>query len=297
MAGVKISAQTAAAAKLTTDKLAIARGGVGYGVTNVDTDVTANTGSAYTIDQANGSAFNLTLNAALPILTLQTAPTAGTTTILYVRLIQDGTGGRVPTFANVTWAAVTPPAIAQAIGAITYLSFAGNGGVWTGFAALQAGDNLTITNLTSTGIQTFTGVTNASTASAGKVGEVISSTIAIASATSLTTATAKSITSISLTAGDWEVWGNIGFIAAAGTLATILEGSISTLNNTQATSPNGGAYFRNALAYTVAETQICPIGRTIINISATATYYLVGTATFSVSTLTAYGAIFARRIR
>ena len=144
---------------------------------------------------------------------------------------------------------------------------------------------------------TMIGMTDASAAAAGYIGEVISSTLAIGSATALTTATAKTVTSISLTAGDWDVWGNIGFIAAAGTLPTILEGSISATDNTQATSPNGGAYFRGEIAYPATSTQICPVGTLRVNISSTTTYYLVATATFTVSTLTAYGAIFARRRR
>lgn len=95
--------------------------------------VTANSGSAYTIDQANGAQFDITLTAATPVLTLQ-AVNAGKTQTLNVTLIQDGTGGRAPTWANVTWAAGVAPTIASAIAARTYLEFVSDGVTWTGYA-------------------------------------------------------------------------------------------------------------------------------------------------------------------
>ena len=48
------------------------------------------------------------------------------------------------------------------------------------------------------------GVTSASNAAAGSVGEIISALVAVGSPVSLVNATAKNVTSISLTAGDWD---------------------------------------------------------------------------------------------
>ncbi len=165
--------------------------------------------------------------------------------------------------------------------------------------AAQTGTGSTFVVQTSPTITTpvLTGVTDASSASAGNVGEVITSTIAIGDAIELTTATGKTITSISLTAGDWYVYANIGFIAAAGTLPTILTASISAVADTQATSPNGGGFVQGSLAYVASGTQIMPVGGVRINISGAASYYLIGTAVFSVSTLSSFGSITARRIR
>lgn len=139
------------------------------------------------------------------------------------------------------------------------------------------------------------GVTDGSAAPAGYWQEIISSSIPIGSAVSLTSATPLSITSINLTAGSWDVWGNIGFIGGSGTLITSIEGSINTVTNTQATPPNLGMYFKEDIAFPATSEQVVPIGMTRVNFSSTTTYYLVAQATFTVSTCTAYGFIGARR--
>src|SRR5665213_2597833 len=69
---------------------------------------TANSSTAYTIDAVNGGQLDLTLNGVTPVITLQTV-VAGQSYSLPVNLIQDGTGGRVPSWANVTWAAGVAP--------------------------------------------------------------------------------------------------------------------------------------------------------------------------------------------
>ena len=162
-------------------------------------------------------------------------------------------------------------------------------GVVTG-AKLQTGLTITTPNIV--------GTSTNNNASAGSVGEIIESSIAIGSATSLTTATAKTITSISLTAGDWDVWGNIGFIPAGTTTATAFWSTISTTNNTLPTAPNGGGYAFNAYSLPAGTSgSIMPCGQTRISVASTTTIYLVAQATFAVSTMTAYGYIGARRRR
>lgn len=253
------------------------------GAANTVKEYSANSGSAITIDPANGETQYITLNAATPVITFASAPAAGTSKRIKLTLIQDGTGGRLPTFANCTFLATgssTATAINSAISSLTYFEAEAINGAWV---VASADQNL--------------GVTDGSVAAAGYIGEVISSTVAIGSAVSLTTATAKTITSITLSPGDWMVSGNIGFIAAAGTLPTVLTASISTTDNTQATSPNGGAFNQLGLSFTAASTNVLPLAPTRINITTQTTYYLVGTATFTVSTLTAYGSITARRFR
>jgi hypothetical protein len=54
-------------------------------------------------------------------------------------------------------------------------------------------------------------------AAAGKLGEIISSNIVVGSAVSLTTNTPANITSLSLTAGDWDVWGLMNSSEGSGT--------------------------------------------------------------------------------
>ena len=250
---------------------------------NTVKEYSANSSTAITIDPANGETQYITLNAATPVITFASAPTAGTSKRIKLTLIQDGTGGRLPTFANCTFLATgssTATAINSAINSLTYFEAEAINGIWV---VASANQNL--------------GVTDGSVAPAGYIGEIISSSIAIGSATSLTTATAKSITSITLTPGDWMVSGNIGFIAATGTIPTALTASVSVTNNTQATSPNDGAFAQIQATLGTASTNVLTLASTRINITSTTTYYLVGTATFTVSTLTAYGSISARRFR
>ena len=65
-----------------------------------------------------------------------------------------------------------------------------------------------------TGGVSIQGVASNANASAGNVGEYITSNIPNGSAVSLTNGTAQNITSISVTAGDWDIFGNVtGFIA------------------------------------------------------------------------------------
>jgi hypothetical protein len=76
------------------------------------------------------------------------------------------------------------------------------------------------------------GTTTNDDASAGQFGEVISSTILAASAVALTTGTAANVTSISLTAGDWDVRGDISWTTAGTTNVTRLVASISQTSAT-----------------------------------------------------------------
>ena len=253
------------------------------GAANTVKEYSANSGSAITIDPANGETQYITLNAATPVITFASAPAAGTSKRIKLTLIQDGTGGRLPTFANCIFLATgssTATAINSAISSLTYFEAEAINGAWV---VASANQNL--------------GVIDGSVAAAGYIGQVITSSVAIGSATSLTTATDKTITSISLTPGDWMVSGNIGFIAATTTVPTKLTASISATNNTQAISPNDGGFAQIQATLGTASTNVLTTSPMRINITSTTTYYLVGTATFTVSTLTAYGSITARRFR
>lgn len=94
--------------------------------------VVANSSTAYTIDQANGAQFDITLNGVTPVLTLQ-AVTSGKSQELAVTLIQDGTGSRVPSWVNVTWASGVAPTISSGATTRTYFTFVSDGTTWTGY--------------------------------------------------------------------------------------------------------------------------------------------------------------------
>ena len=142
------------------------------------------------------------------------------------------------------------------------------------------------------------GTTTNDSASAGKVGEVISSYITVSNQVSLTNGIASNITSISLTAGDWDVSGSIWIAAASGTTMSAILGGISqTSGNVSGSVGEGQSSIELRLTFTVSTTQILPVNSARILLSGTTTVYLVGLALFAVSTCTAYGSIYARRMR
>lgn len=138
------------------------------------------------------------------------------------------------------------------------------------------------------------GTTAVGNATAGNLGEFVSSLVASGAATGLTTATAKNVTSIALTAGDWDVEGNVNFAATTAT-ATGATGGISA---TSATLPTDGSEVYSGLQTTLlSDTNSVTMPRKRINVSANTTVYLVAKATFSAGTVSAFGSINARRVR
>ena len=87
----------------------------------------------------------------------------------------------------------------------------------------------TITPGQTTGI---VGTTTNNSAQAGSVGEYIESRVVQGSAVALTTATDTNVTSISITAGDWDVGGLIAFDGNSTTLVQNALGGASTTSAT-----------------------------------------------------------------
>jgi len=131
-------------------------------------------------------------------------------------------------------------------------------------------------------------------ATAGSVGEYVSSNIAIGSAVTLTSNTSVNVTSISLTAGDWDVSGVVFTNPGGTTTQSNLYASISTTTNTLSGTPNESvAPFASPAGQPIGLTT--PVVR--VSIAATTTIYLVTQSAFAVSTNAAYGQIRARRVR
>lgn len=140
------------------------------------------------------------------------------------------------------------------------------------------------------------GTTTNDNSAAGSVGEYISSSVLFASRVSVTTGTSKTITSISLTAGDWDVQGVVVYVPAVGTTTAQASVGISTTDNTLPTVAAENNY--SALGTSAASIGCAPnVGSTRISIGSTTTVYIVANATFAVSTMQAYGFIGARRVR
>jgi hypothetical protein len=135
-------------------------------------------------------------------------------------------------------------------------------------------------------------------ANTGMLGEQIISTIPVGSAVSLTTNTPANITSISLTAGDWELSGSMGMTGGATTTVQAYRFSFSTNSATD----NQVIGFENQ--QTVPSTTLfssfsfeAPMPSARVSLLSTTTYFLVAHVNFLVSTLTGYGIIRARRVR
>ena len=131
---------------------------------------------------------------------------------------------------------------------------------------------------------------------AGNVGEYTSSTVASGSAVALTTATPADVTGVSLTAGDWDVWGSVAFVLGAGTTYTSLAAWSSVTSATNPGAPNAGA-FGLWTGSGVSPSPVVSAGQQRISVATTTTVHLSVQAAFAVSTLGAYGFIGARRAR
>lgn len=139
------------------------------------------------------------------------------------------------------------------------------------------------------------GTTTNNSVNAGSVGEVVTSTVLVGSAVNLSTGNAADITSIALTAGDWDVSGNIViFDSGTGTLFTQLFGWLNGVSATAPTLP-AAAYLQQLAG--IDGTFSFPTGSTRVSLAAPATIYLSCRAGFSVSTAAAYGTVMARRRR
>ncbi len=153
---------------------------------------------------------------------------------------------------------------------------------------------------TFTGTQVYPGVTDASNAAAGVVGEFLSTTVAIGSAVALTTTTAANVMSLSLTAGDWDVWGQLQLTGGGSTVLNGFFGNINLTSGTIADNTSGG-YIGLAWGAVSPFGLIGPISVMVpprrFNVSSTTSVFMNAEAIFSVSTCSAYGGLFARRRR
>lgn len=135
-------------------------------------------------------------------------------------------------------------------------------------------------------------------ANAGNIGEYVVSNVALGAPVALTNGVAVNVTSISLTAGDWDLSGMVGINGAATTTVGTFTGSISQTSATQDIG-NGHAfitYYLNTAAFAQTALQL-PVPPHRISLNATTTIYLVASLVFGTSTAGAYGNISARRVR
>lgn len=149
------------------------------------------------------------------------------------------------------------------------------------------------TSITFSSTSGIIGSTTNDSASAGSVAELIESSVAGGSV-SLTTTVTSNITSVSLTAGNWLVWG--GFVTVGTGTATQIKCGLNTVSSTYAGEPNNGAAFVSNVNFTASNTNAGSCGMRRYALASTTTIYLVINMNFS-ATQTCGGYIGALRLR
>lgn len=175
-----------------------------------------------------------------------------------------------------------------------------------------------VAGVVSTGTQTFTGIKTFETqgiikgtgtndsASSGYVGEYLSQSRLLASATSLSDATTTNVTAspLTLTAGDWDVGGAVGFTGTGATLSSMLVAisvTSATLpsSSTVAVANSAGEMWTTWSASTAignnTATLVIPTHR--VSLSASDDFYLVARSGISAGSVAVFGSIWARRVR
>lgn len=122
--------------------------------------VSVSASAAYALNPANAHYFDIVL---VDNCTITAAATLSATQEqeVFIKIIQDGAGAHSLTWSGVTWDSGTAPTMPQAIGATLSVTLVLTSTEIRGFAALQAADSATLTNITSTGTNTTTAVKRA----------------------------------------------------------------------------------------------------------------------------------------
>jgi hypothetical protein len=135
-------------------------------------------------------------------------------------------------------------------------------------------------------------------ATAGNVGEYAETIVTSGATVSLATGTAKDVTTLTLGAGDWDIAGNVAFVTGTTTSVTAVEGSISQTTNTMdQTAGRAFVLFFTAVTPTAGSTFQQALQPVRFSLSGSTTFHLVAFSNFTVSTMSAYGIIRARRVR
>ena len=135
------------------------------------------------------------------------------------------------------------------------------------------------------------GVTDGSSAAFGDVGEFRDSNTSGPTAFS-SSSSAQTFQTLSLDAGDWDVYGLFTF-TNNGSTTTYTQSTLSLTTNALNTICSTASSSFSAIA--VGQIGLFQFGR--VSVSTTTNIYLVGFAVYTVATPNGYGSITARRVR
>lgn len=165
------------------------------------------------------------------------------------------------------------------------------------FDSAGTGNTLQVSSVTVSRGQ-FPGESTTGSATAGNVGEYVESVLNSGSAIAAgATTVGKNLTSISLTAGDWEVQGVIMWVPANTTVLTNTTASVSLTTGTGDITNGRVSFWQGSITGVGNTTHSNGTISCRFSLSGTTTIFLVGTATYTTSTLNMYGMIKARRAR
>jgi hypothetical protein len=132
---------------------------------------------------------------------------------------------------------------------------------------------------------------------AGNVGELVQTLVAQGSAVTCSTGVVTNVAQVILTAGDWDVEGNVNFTNASATVTQEVAGIWPTTLSASGIPTDGSEVISGVLSTVVTGADSITLPRKRINTSVTTTNYLAAKSTFSAGTVKAYGQISARRVR
>lgn len=161
-----------------------------------------------------------------------------------------------------------------------------SGSTGTGLFVGSSSPSITTANLI--------GTSTNNNAAAGSLGEFVTANSG-AAANFTTTGTYQNMTSIALTAGDWDVWYTTYMYQNSTASATFFSGGLSTTSITPPSTGALGSFFKGFL---VANDISTMSGSMRVSLSGSGNAYLVGAANWSTGSAPQFqGAIAARRIR
>jgi hypothetical protein len=147
------------------------------------------------------------------------------------------------------------------------------------------------------------GVTDGSAAAAGNIGEYLSSIKTVSAGVAIVNSTATQITSLTLTAGDWDLWGEVVFDNPVGGAATFSYGE-AAIWTTTAAFPTTSQFPADAADYAQEETPTgnntgitLQLGPVRVSITTNTTYFLNAESVYSATSQKVGGALRARRRR
>lgn len=151
--------------------------------------------------------------------------------------------------------------------------------------------------LTSTTSTVLKGTTTNDSAAAGNIGEIISSVYSDEDAAANNVY--GDLTSISLTAGDWDVTHMAIFVSNGGTWTQALIAVSATAGDDSTGLADGSNMTTIQVASTSTAVVVAPltVASFRVSIASTTTYYAKQRALYSAGTLKYYGRLSARRVR